>query len=78
MNKIAMLATVAALSVGAYALPTSAATVIVPNATIGTAHAITQVDCVIHVHKKWIRRHVRPDGTVVPGHWVRSRVKVCN
>lgn len=78
MKKFALFAAVAVLSVGAYALPSHAATLAAPNAGIGAAHAITQIDCVIHVHKKWIPKHVRPDGTVVPGHFVRKRVKVCN
>lgn len=77
MKKFAF-AAVAALFIGAYALPSDAATLTVPNAGIGSAHAIAQIDCVIHVHKKWVPRHVRPDGTVVAGHWVHRRVKVCN
>ncbi len=78
MRKFALFAAVAALSVGAYALPSHAATLTAPNAGIGSAHAITQIDCVIHVHKHWVPRHVKPDGTVVEGHWVHRRVKVCN
>lgn len=78
MKRIALLAAVAVLSVGAYALPTQAATVTLPKAEIGATHGVTPIDCVIHVRRHFVPRHVRPDGRVVPGHWVRTRVKVCH
>ncbi len=62
MKRVALFAAVAALSVGAYALPTQAATVTVPKAEIGASHAITQIGCVIRVHRHFVPRHVRPDG----------------
>ena len=76
--KITMFATLAALAVGAMALPAQAAPVGLPHVAIATSPAVTQVACVWHHHRHWVARHVRPDGAVVAGHWVRRRVKVCD
>jgi hypothetical protein len=72
-----MLVAVAALALGAYALPGHAATLTAPNPAIGIGHGMTQAACVWRHRRVHIHRHVRPDGRVVPGHWVRQRVKVC-
>ncbi len=75
--KIVLVAAVAALAIGAYALPSQAATAGFPKAE-SVNRSIAQVDCVWHRHRHWVPRHVRPDGTLVPGHWVHRRVKVCD
>jgi hypothetical protein len=75
--KLAVLATVAALGAAALAMPSQAATL--GGTKVGvTSHGITQAACVWRRHRVHVPRHVRPNGTVVPGHWVVRRVKVCN
>lgn len=76
--KFTMLAAAAALTVGAYALPGHGAALTTPNPAVGIGHGVTQAACVWRHRRVHIPRHVRPDGRVVPGHWARRRVKICN
>lgn len=76
--KFTVLAAVAALAIGAYALPGQAATLAAPNPAVGVGHGVIQAACVWRHRRIHVRRHVRPNGQVVPGHWVRRRVKICN
>jgi hypothetical protein len=75
--KLTMLATAAAIGLGAMMLPAAsqaAPLMATPSMTAPHSSAIQEARMVCHSRRVWIHRHRGPHGRWIRGHWVHRRV----